>query len=191
MSWEGADWLERSSREQEEQPGLLLELLRVSQGQSVGDIGAGSGYLTMRLAARVGPTGRVYATDVQPEMLAMIASKIARADGSAPNVVLVEASERDARLPPRTLDLVVMVDAYHELARPKETLAQIATSLRPGGRLALVEYRAEDPAVPIKPEHKMTLAQIRAELDAAAFRIVEVHEQLPRQRVVVARPKSD
>jgi ubiquinone/menaquinone biosynthesis C-methylase UbiE len=183
MSWQGADWLERTDREKTEQPEHVLDVLAVREGMVVADVGAGSGYFTMRIAKRVGAAGRVIATDLQPEMLAMIKTKLDATKTS--NVVTVLATPRDARLPRGEVDLVLMVDVYHELPWPAETMAQVRASLSPRGRLALVEYRAEDPEVAIKPEHKMTLAQIKAELEAARFVFVSSDESLPEQRIVV------
>jgi predicted methyltransferase len=185
MSWQGADWLERKDRETTEKPEHVLDVLAVKEGMVVADVGAGSGYFTMRIAKRVGASGRVLATDLQPEMLAMIKKKID--ETKTTNVVTILSTPRDAKLPRGEVDLVLMVDVYHELPRPSETLAQIRASLRPGGRVALVEYRAEDPEVAIKPEHKMTLAQIKTELGANGFTFVSSDESLPEQRIVTFR----
>lgn len=183
MGWQGADWLDRRDREATEKPEHVLDVLALREGMTVADVGAGSGYFTVRMARRVGPTGRVLATDLQPEMLALLKKK---ATGLA-NVVPILATPDDARLPHGEIDLVLMVDVYHELPRPKETLAQIRAALKPGGRLALVEYRGEDPRVAIKEEHKMTLAQIRRELEANGFGFVASDESLPDQRIVQFR----
>lgn len=182
MGWQGADWLERDDREATEKPEHVLDVLGVKEGDVVADVGCGSGYFTTRLAKRVGPKGRVLATDLQPQMLKMLkektdAQKIA-------NVVPVLSTESDAKLPRGELDLVLMVDVYHELPKPAETLAQVRAALKKTGRLALVEYRAEDPEVPIKPEHKMTLAQIKKELGANRFVFQASDESLPQQRIV-------
>lgn len=182
MGWQGADWLERDDREATEKPEHVLDVLGVKQGDVVADVGCGSGYFTTRLAKRVGPKGRVLATDLQPQMLKMLkektdAQKIA-------NVVPLLSTESDAKLPRGELDLVLMVDVYHELPKPAETLAQVRAALKKTGRLALVEYRAEDPDVPIKPEHKMTLAQIKKELGANHFAFQASDESLPQQRIV-------
>ena len=184
MSYRGADWLDRPDRETTEQPEHVLDVLGIREGLVIADVGAGSGYFTVRIARRVGPSGRVLATDLQPEMLALLREKVAAA--SLSNVVAVLATTSDARLPRRELDLVLMVDVYHELPRPADTLAQVRAALRPDGRLALVEYRAEDPEVPIKEEHKMSLPQIRRELAANGFVVRASDESLPQQRIVVA-----
>jgi ubiquinone/menaquinone biosynthesis C-methylase UbiE len=187
MSYQGADWLDREDRETTEQPEHVLDVLAVKEGMTVADVGAGSGYFTVRIAKRVGPRGRVLATDLQPEMLDLLRTKIAAAKLS--NVVPVLATESEAKLPRNELDLVLMVDVYHELPRPAATLAQVRGALRPGGRIALVEYRGEDPDVPIKPEHKTTLVQIRRELDANGFAFQSSDESLPQQRIIVFTPR--
>jgi ubiquinone/menaquinone biosynthesis C-methylase UbiE len=186
MSYRGADWLDRDDREAAEQPERVLDILGVREGMTVADVGAGSGYFTVRIARRVGPRGRVLATDLQAEMLALLRTKVASA--KLTNVSPLLATESDARLPRGELDLVLMVDVYHELPRPAETLAQVRAALGPEGRLALVEYRGEDPAVAIKPDHKMTLAQIKKELVASRFVLVTSEEELPQQRIVIAMP---
>lgn len=187
MSWLAAEWLDRPEREEEEQPEHMLDILRIREGETVADVGAGSGFHAERLSRRVGPSGEVLATDLQPEMLARIDKRVA-AKGLT-NVRTIRATEDEARLPERGVDLVLMVDVYHELGKPLETLAQVRAALRPGGRLALVEFRAEDPKVPIKSEHKMSLPQIEKELAEGGFRIDRVDESLPWQRVVIAVPR--
>lgn len=187
MSYLGADWLDRPDREDTEQPEKVLDALAIPAGATVADVGAGSGYFSVRIARRVGPSGRVIATDIQPQMLDLLRDRAKAAHVT--NVDPVLCTENDAKLPAGAVDLALMVDVYHELAHPSDTLAQVRRALRPpGGRLALVEYRGEDPAVAIKPEHKMTLDQIRAELAASAFHVVAIHEFLPTQRIVVASP---
>jgi predicted methyltransferase len=186
MSYQGADWLEREDRETTEQPEHVLDVLGVKDGMTVADVGAGSGYFTVRIANRVGPRGRVLATDLQPEMLVLLRTKVSKANLG--NVVPILATESDAKLPRKELDLVLMVDVYHELPRPAATLAQVRVALRPEGRVALVEYRGEDPSVPIKPEHKTTLAQMRRELEANGFVFRSSDESLPQQRIIVFTP---
>jgi len=185
MSYRGADWLDRPDRDAREQPEHVLDVLGIPPGATVADVGAGTGYFSLRLARRVGPAGRVLATDLQPEMLAMLRARLS--DAGLTNVVPVLATAGDVHLPRGEVDLVLMVDVYHELSDPKGTLAQIRDALRPDGRLALVEYRGEDPEVPIKPEHKMTLTQIQRELHASGFFFERSDESLPDQRIVVFR----
>ncbi len=180
--WEGAGWLDRADRDEREQPDRVLDALALTATMTVADVGAGTGYFTRRIAKRV---AHVYATDLQPEMLALLAQNLAR-DGLA-NVETIRAGDRDAALPPACCDVVLLVDVYHELADPVAVTAGLRRALKPGGRLVLVEYRGEDPAVPIKAEHKMTLAQLKTELGALGFRFVESLEFLPDQRVVIFR----
>lgn len=183
MGWQGADWLERSERGQEEEPDKALDALGSLAGLTVADLGAGSGYFTVRLAARTGAKGRVYATDLQPEMLKMLASRLAREN--VRNVTLVQGAVDDPRLPPAAIDLVLMVDVYHEFSEPQKMLRGIRAALKPGGRLVLLEYRKEDPGVPIRPEHKMSVAEARMELEAEGFALAKVDPRLPRQHILV------
>jgi ubiquinone/menaquinone biosynthesis C-methylase UbiE len=182
MSYEGADWLVRQDREQTEQPDRVLDALKIAPGSTVADIGAGVGYFTLRMAQRVGPKGRVLATDVQPQMLQLLGENLKQAGLN--HVERIQCTEKDAKLPPAAVDLVLMVDVYHELSYPEETVLQVRRSLREGGRLVLVEYRAEDPTVPIRPEHKMTLAQVRREIEPLGFRVAALHEFLVHQHVI-------
>jgi ubiquinone/menaquinone biosynthesis C-methylase UbiE len=183
MSVEGAPWLERRERVDEEEPDLALRLLRVAKGSSVADIGAGSGYMTVRLAKIVGPMGRVYANDIQPAMLQLLQQNVARA--KLANVTPVLGTFDDPKLPPASVDLVIMVDVYHELSQPQRMLQRIGEALKPGGRLVLFEYRAEDPDVPILPLHKMTKGQVKQELEAEGYKQSRVYDDLPRQHLFV------
>jgi precorrin-6B methylase 2 len=183
MGYQGAPWLERSEREEEEAPDVALNVLKIPKGASVADIGAGSGYITVRLAARVGPTGRVFANDVQPQMLNILARRLNNA--KITNVTLVEGTLDDPRLPPASVDLALMVDVYHELSQPQAILRHVRESLKPGGRLVLLEYRKEDPTVPIKPEHKMSVAEAKMEVEAEGFTLSTVDETLPRQHILI------
>src|SRR5581483_7602365 len=149
----------------------------------VADIGAGSGYMTVRLAAQVGPQGRVYANDVQPQMLDMLRRRLVQQ--KITNVTIVQGSVDDPNLPAGAVDLALMVDVYHELARPQVMLQRLRQALRPGGRLVLVEYRKEDPQIPIRLEHKMTVREARAELEAEGFTLSKVDESLPRQHILI------
>jgi ubiquinone/menaquinone biosynthesis C-methylase UbiE len=184
MSYRGADWLDRPARDAREQPERVLDSLKLTPQMTVADVGAGTGYFTLRLAKRV---AHVIATDLQPQMLDMLRARL----GSVTNVTLVQAGDHDAALPAACCDLVLMVDVYHELADPAAIVGGIAKALRPNGRLVLVEYRGEDPAVAIKPEHKMTLVQLKLELAGLHFRFVDSNEMLPDQRVVTFVPRID
>ena len=183
MGWQGADWLERHERADEEDPDTAINVLKIARGSSVADIGAGSGYMTMKLSARVGPEGRVYANDIQPQMLQMLASRLANA--KITNVVLIQGTIDDPKLPDTSVDLEIMVDVYHELSQPQAMLRHLRAALKPGGRLVLVEYRKEDPSIPIKYEHKMTVAEARMEVEAEGFTLAKVDESLPRQHILV------
>jgi FkbM family methyltransferase len=183
MSVEGAPWLERRERVDEEEPDLALRLLRVAKGATVADIGAGSGYMTVRLAKIVGPTGRVYANDIQPGMLQLLQQNVAKA--KLTNVTPVLGAVDDPKLPPDSIDLAIMVDVYHELSQPQRMLQRLKESLKTGGRLVLWEYRAEDPQVPILPLHKMSKAQVKQELEAEGFKQSRVFDDLPWQHLLV------
>ena len=183
MGWQGADWLERSERAFEEEPDKALDALGPLAGLTVADVGAGSGYFTVRLSARVGSQGRVYANDLQPEMLKMLDARLATEH--VRNVTLVQGAIDNPRLPPSSIDLVLMVDVYHELSEPQKMLRAIRASLKPGGRLVLLEYRKEDPDVPIRFEHKMSVAEAMMELEAEGFVLARTDNRLPRQHILI------
>jgi ubiquinone/menaquinone biosynthesis C-methylase UbiE len=183
MSWQGVEWLFRETRVEEEQPEAMLDALKIPPGATVADVGAGAGYHSIRLARRVGPEGTVLATDVQPEMLEMLKQR-ARAEGVT-NIKPLLCSQRDTKLPDGKVDLILMVDVYHECSDPETTLQGLRRALRPGGRLVLVEFRGEDPEVPIKPEHKMTLKQVRREVEPQGFTFRTSLEFLPWQHVII------
>jgi ubiquinone/menaquinone biosynthesis C-methylase UbiE len=183
MGVAGAAWLDRRERELEEEPDLAMRLIRVPRGATVADLGAGSGYFTVRLARAVGDTGKVYAVDIQAGMLTLLQRTVERA--RLANVIPVLGAEDDPRLPAESLDLVLMVDVYHELASPQVTLGHLKRALKPGGRLVLLEYRAEDPDVPIRPEHKMTKAQVKLEVEHEGFKQQRVYDDLPRQHLII------
>jgi SAM-dependent methyltransferase len=183
MGVQGASWLERPEREQEEEPDRAVRLLRIPRGATVADIGAGSGYFTVRLARAVGDQGKVYANDLQPGMIELLQKNVARARLS--NVVPILGTADDPKLPENAIDLALMVDVYHEFSQPQIMLRRIRDALKTGGRLALVEYRAEDPSVPILPEHKMTKAQVKLEVELEGFRQQRVFDDLPRQHLIV------
>jgi SAM-dependent methyltransferase len=183
MGVQGAPWLERSERDDEEEPDLALRLLRIQRGSTVADIGAGSGYFTLRLARAVGEKGTVYATDIQQGMLDLLQKNVARA--KLTNIVPVLGGVDDPKLPANTIDLALMVDVYHEFSQPQRVLQRIRDSLKPGGRLVLIEYRAEDPDVPILLDHKMTKAQVKLEVEHEGFKQTRVFDDLPRQHLIV------
>ena len=183
MSAAGAGWLERDERQREENTELSLRLLDVVPGSVIADIGAGSGYYSSRLARIVGPAGRVYANDIQPAMLDIIRGRIERE--RIPNIALVLGTTTDPRLPRAAVDLAIMVDVYHEFSEPQVMLRRIRESLKPMGRLILLEYRGEDPRVPILPAHKMTVAQAKTEVEAEGFTLTTVKEDLPWQHVLI------
>lgn len=185
MGAAGAHWLERAERESEERPSLAVQLLRIQPGQTVADIGAGSGYYTRLLSKSVGPAGKVYATDIQPEMIRLLEERIRREKLS--NVTSVLCTETDPRLPPESIDLALLVDVYHEFARPQEMLRGIRRALKPGGRLVLIEFRKEDPAVPIREEHKMSVAEARSEVESEGFAFDRVLNDLPWQHILIFR----
>jgi ubiquinone/menaquinone biosynthesis C-methylase UbiE len=185
MSFHGAQWLERTERMDEERPDLVLAALDLKPGMAVADIGAGTGYYTWRMAQSVGTGGIVYAVDIQPEMIKLLEQQVARR-GTA-NVQAVLGTLTDPRLPAGTLDLALMVDVYHEFEFPYEMLAAITRALKPGGRLVFVEFRGNDPAVPIKPLHTMTEAQVRKEAALHPLEWVRTVGGLPWQHVIVFR----
>jgi arylsulfatase A len=186
MGHEGAPWLERAERAQEERPDRVLELLALPPGAVVADVGAGSGYYTRRLAQAVQTSGQVFAVDVQPEMLELLTSQL-DSEGIT-NVVPVLGSITDPHLPAEALDLVLLVDVYHEFSHPYEMMSALCRALKPGGRMVIVEYRAEDPAVPIKPLHKMTEVQVRREMALHPLRWQRtVSDRLPWQHYLEFR----
>jgi SAM-dependent methyltransferase len=184
MGFEGTPWLERPSRASEERPDLLVEELHLQPGMTVADIGAGSGYLSRLMARIVGP-GRVFAVDVQPQMVALLTELSQKPEFK--NIVPIQGDADNLNLPPASIDLAVLVDVYHELAFPYEVMRSLIRALKPGGRVVLVEYRGEDPAVPIKPLHKMSEAQIRREMSVLPLTWERTSERLPVQHIVVFR----
>lgn len=175
-------WLERDNREDEEAPSRAIAMMDLAASAVVADIGAGSGYYTFRISPKV-PLGRVVAVDIQPEMLEFVKKRAAEL--GVTNVVPHLGTVGSVDLPENSLDAALIVDAYHEFSDPAEMLASLFHALKPGGRIFLLEYRAEDPAVPIKPLHKMTEAQARLELESAGFRFVENRDGLPWQHFLV------
>jgi ubiquinone/menaquinone biosynthesis C-methylase UbiE len=189
MGHQGARWLDRPERVTEERTDLAIDNLPISPGDSVADIGAGSGYFSFRMSERVGPTGQIYAVDIQPEMLAIIEKRALKK--GIDNISLVAATAENPGLPPESIDMALFVDVYHELEWPREVMLKLVESLKPGGKVVLLEYRMEDPAVPILKLHKMTEAQVSAEMQAVGLNFVENGDFLPRQHFLVfAKPEN-
>jgi len=188
MGHEGASWLERPEREAEERPSRAIKELKLEPGMVVADFGAGSGYYTERIARAVGPTGKVLAVDLQPEMLEMVGRR-AKSRGIT-NIELVRSTPDDPRLPAGTIDLILMVDVYHELAAPQRVLRAMKAALSPRGRIAIVEFRKEDPDVPIRAEHKMSVAQAVQEFGAEGYVLDRRVDSLPWQHILVFRAGS-
>jgi tRNA A58 N-methylase Trm61 len=183
MGWGGADWLERTEREIEEMPDSALDAIGLRPGMTVADVGAGSGYFTVRLSRRVGPEGKVYAQDIQPEMLRLLRRRLDKANFT--NVITVLGTESDPKLPENALDLILMVDVYHEFAQPQAMLRKLRQALKDDGRMVLLEYRKEDPWVPIRPEHKMSVAEAKLEVEDEGFLLERVGRELPRQHILI------
>lgn len=187
MGHMGADWLERDSRETEEKPSLLLKSLKLKPGDNVADIGSGTGYFTRRIAKIIQPEGTAFAVDIQPEMHELLQQNMAEA--GLKNFKPILGKIDDPKLPKNTIDLALMVDVYHEFSHPFEMIRGIVASLKPGGRVVFVEYRLEDPSVPIKRLHKMSEAQVRKEARVHDLEFVETLGVLPRQHIVIFRKK--
>jgi ubiquinone/menaquinone biosynthesis C-methylase UbiE len=183
MGHQGAAWLERTDREREERTDLLIENLPIGPGSAVADVGAGTGYFSLPIARIVGDTGTVYAVDIQPEMLAIIGERSANEGIS--NIETVLATDRNPGLPSEAIDLALFVDAYHEFEWPWEVMSAVYESLVPGGKVVLIEYRAEDRSVAIRRLHKMTERQARTEMAAVGFIFVENGDFLPQQHFLV------
>lgn len=179
----GADWLMRPEREAEEHPGVALDEIGIPKGSTVADIGAGSGFYSIRLADRVGPNGKVYANDIQPGMLRLLRKNIA--EKGLNNVIPILGTASDPKLPTNSIDVALLVDVYHEFSHPREMVRKLRQSLKPEGRLVLLEYRAEDSGVPIKQEHKMTVEQVTAELQPDGFKLIKRSEKLPWQHILI------
>jgi SAM-dependent methyltransferase len=182
MHFSGAGWLVRDSRDQEEHPAQLLRAIQLKEGQCVCDFGCGNGFYTLQLAKLVGPRGSVYAVDIQPEMLDLLAKR-AEPRGLA-NVKPVLPTAEDSGMPESQFDLVLMVDVYHELSDPAGVLKTVRASLKPQGRLAVVEFREEDADVPILPLHKMSQGQVVREISVNRLKLVGQFDQLPWQHVL-------
>ncbi len=183
MGEAGADWLTRPEREAEEHPEAALDEISIPKGATVADIGAGVGFYSLRLAQRVGPTGKVYANDIQAGMLDMLKQRMQAA--GVKNIIPVLGTVSDPKLPANTMDLELLVDVYHEFAQPQIMLRKLREALKPDGRLVLLEFRGEDEALPIRPEHKMTVKQVLAEIQPEGFHLAKRSEILPRQHILI------
>ena len=184
MSFEKASWLEREGREEAEKPEVVLATMELRPGMTVAEIGAGTGFFSRRLAKAVGPKGKVYAEDIQPEMLDLLKTYTAK-EGIA-NVIPVLGTETDPKLPARGIDRILLVDVYHELQKPEPMLASIRRCLAPGGTVTLVEYRLEgETAAHINVRHRMSVEQVLAEWNAAGFELANQIETLPAQHVFI------
>ncbi|HKE84813.1 MAG TPA: methyltransferase domain-containing protein [Vicinamibacterales bacterium] len=183
MGVQGASWLERSEREREEDPDLAIRLLKIQKGSTVADVGAGSGYITLKLVRAVGPMGKVYANDIQQGMLDLLQRNVAKA--KATNVIPVLGAIDNPKLPADSIDLAIMVDVYHEFSQPQKMLQGLREALKSNGRLVLLEYRAEDPDIPIRPEHKMSKAQVKQEIEHEGFKQSRVFDDLPWQHLFI------
>ena len=185
----GMAWLDRSEREQEEHPEVVIDAMELRGGEVVADLGAGSGYFTFRLAAKVGKAGKVLAVDIQDEMLATIRQRAAAL--GVTNVEEVKDTETDPELPPHGVDCVLLVDVYHELAYPFEVMTKVRDALKAGGRVVFVEYRKEDPHVRIKEVHKMSVEQLTKEMNAVGLERIQTVESLPSQHIVIFAASGD
>ena len=189
MGYQAANWLERPEREKEEQSSKLLKMLELKPGQVVADVGAGSGYHTFRMAERVGPSGKVFAVDIQKQMLDIIRGRMKRQ--KVTNVEPVQGTITDPKLPADSVDLILLVDVYHEFSHPFEMAEGMVKALKPGGRLVFVEFRLEDPEVPIKLVHKMTEKQVKKEMAPHPLRHVKTAGGLPWQHVIIFEKKAE
>ncbi len=183
MSVAHADWLTRPDRDAEEQPDRVVRELGIKPGSTVADLGAGVGYFTWRLAQAVGDKGKVIAVDIQPGMLERLKQNLA--ERNIHNVETVLGTEDDPHLPPGQVDLVLLVDVYHELQKPELTMEHVRRSLKPDGRVVFIEYRKEDPSIPIQPLHKMSVREVRDEIEPMGFQFVELKSFLPTQHIII------
>jgi ubiquinone/menaquinone biosynthesis C-methylase UbiE len=184
----GAGWLVRPERGAEEAPDAALDAIGIAKGAKVADIGAGVGYFTWRLAERIGPGGKVYAVDIQQGMLDQLRHNMAQR--KLANYEAVLGAVDDPRLPAGQIDLALLVDVYHEFSQPQKMLQRIRAALQPEGRMVLLEYRKEDPKVPIRPEHKMSVGEVKAEIEPEGFRLEKTLENLPRQHILIFRKNT-
>jgi ubiquinone/menaquinone biosynthesis C-methylase UbiE len=182
MHWLGAEWLLRQEREREEATSVMMRELGLKPGMVVCDMGSGNGYHSLMMAESVGKTGKVFAVDIQPEMLKLLKARARAADLN--NIETIESVSHDAKLPANTFDLILLVDVYHEFSHPVQMLAGMRQSLKPNGEILLVEFRTEDPDVPIKPLHKMSKKQIMKELPPNGYKLTRSFDELPWQHMM-------
>lgn len=189
MGHEAAGWLDRPEREKEEKPTRLLNALNLKPGEIVADVGAGSGFYSFRMAEKVGPTGKIMAVDIQPEMLAMIRQRMKAKNVS--NIEPILGTVADPKLPAARVDTILLVDVYHEFSHPFEMTQAMVAALKPGGRIVFVEYRMEDERVPIKLVHKMSERQVIKEMEPFPLKHVRTFTTLPWQHIIVFEKKKD
>ena len=188
MGYEKAAWLEREGRDQQEKPEVVLDAMQLKEGMTVAEIGAGTGYFSRRLAKAVGPTGKVYAEDIQPQMLDLLKERAGK-EGIG-NIVTVLGTDTDPKLPVHGVDRLLLVDVYHEFQKPEAMLASLRDTLAPGGLVILVEYRLEgDTAAHINIKHRMSVEQVLAEWNQAGFELVNRIETLPAQHIFLFTPR--
>ncbi len=183
MGMGGADWLVRPERETEENVEGALDAIGIPAGSTVAEVGAGVGYVALKMSNRVGPNGKVFANDIQQPMLMRLRETTTHL--GIPNVITVLGEPDNPKLPENSMDLIILVDVYHEFSQPQKMLRGIRSALKPDGRLVLLEYRKEDPFVPILAEHKMSIAEVKAELEPEGFRLTQTIETLPRQHILI------
>lgn len=189
MGHQAADWLERPSREEEERTDDMINLLSLKPGENVADIGAGTGYVTRRMAKKIAPNGKVYAVEIQQEMLDLLSANMKQR--GLTNIVPILGTVTDPKLPTNALDLIILVDVYHELDHPYEMTEAMVRSLKPGGRLVFIEFRKEDPNVPIKEVHKMSEAQVKKEMSVHPLEYSQTLTNLPIQHVIIFKKTSE
>ncbi len=182
MHYAGAPWLVREERDREEDTQTMFKQLKITEGQTVCDLGAGNGFYTLPMAKAVGEKGKCYAVEIQPEMLRFLKKRAAAA--KVENIEYVLGTFIDPKLPDNSQDLILLVDVYHEFSHPEHMLKAIRRALKPEGKLVLVEFRAEDKKVPIKPEHKMSKEQINKELKANGYKLADEFDKLPWQHMM-------
>ena len=187
MGHQAADWLERPEREEEEKTDVMIDALKFREGEVVADIGCGSGYISRRIAKKIGAKGVVYGVDIQQEMLDLLAKRMAMF--RIENVKPIMGEVTDPKLPAESCDTMIMVDVYHEFDQPYEMIGNMVKALKKGGRIVFVEFRKEDPKVPIKEVHKMSVEQVKKEMALQTLEYVETIGVLPMQHIIVFRKK--